>query len=344
MPYLRSWFSVSSSIPNVPSNAQRNRARRMTFFAGFLLASLTCTAQIQPQDNANQQPDSKPDQSSTITIPAGTQLSLVLTQPIQSRYLRRGDDIYAQVTSPVTAENQVAIPAGTFVQGTIDKLERRGGRAELRVQSMAITFPDGYVASISGPATLESTEGYAFTDPGPQRSVWALALPAAGAGVGALIGHSVGASPSTLASSEPPGCVGPPPECISSSVTGPSNQGRNTVIGAGIGAAVGMVASMTLMFGSHHFFIDAGTPVEMTLQHPVTLQQNEVADAVRRSAEQPGYEQPILPRRVFPPADIGPPPGIPGPSATPPTIIPGIPGPDGIPGPPIIIPGPGGAA
>ncbi len=327
MPYLRSWFSVFRSIPNFPTNAQRNRARRMTLFVGFLLASLTCTAQNQPQANAtNQQPESKSDQSSTITIPAGTQLSLVLTQPIQSRSLRRGDDIYAQVTSPVTAGNEVAIPAGTFVQGTMDKLERHGGRAELRVQSMSITFPDGYVAPISGPATLESTDAYAFTDPGPQRSVWAFALPAAGAGVGALIGHSVGGSPSTLTSSEPPGCVGPPPECISSSVTGPSNQGRNTIIGAGVGAAVGMIASMTLMFGSRHFFIDVGTPVEMTLQHPVTLQQNEVAQAVRQSGEQPAQGS----------AGTCYPAGTPG---TPPRLVPGVPGPDGIPGPPVLMHG-----
>src|ERR1700761_488371 len=104
MSYLRSSLSFSPSIRNFPANAQKIRARRMTLFAGFLLASLTCAAQNQPQDNAaNQQPESKPDKSSTITIPAGTQLSLALTQPIQSRYLRRGDDIYAQITSPVTA-------------------------------------------------------------------------------------------------------------------------------------------------------------------------------------------------------------------------------------------------
>src|SRR6516225_116775 len=78
------------------------------------------------QDQA--QPTTPPDsaqvqveyQNSTITIPAGTHLALVLTQPVQTRYVRRGDDVYAQVTSPVDAGNQVAIPPGTFVQGTVD--------------------------------------------------------------------------------------------------------------------------------------------------------------------------------------------------------------------------------
>jgi len=76
-----------------------------------------------PSDPAQVQVDA---QIGNITIPAGTHLALVLTQPVQTRYIRRGDDIYAQVTSPVDAENQVVIPPGTFVQGMVDKIERRG--------------------------------------------------------------------------------------------------------------------------------------------------------------------------------------------------------------------------
>ena len=93
-----------------------------------------------PRDPAQVQVDA---QSSNITIPAVTHLALVLTQPVQTRYIRRGDDSYAQVTSPVDADNQVVIPPRTFVQGMVDKIERRGGRGELRLQSMSITFPDG---------------------------------------------------------------------------------------------------------------------------------------------------------------------------------------------------------
>src|ERR1700690_4162318 len=39
------------------------------------------------------QPAPKP---STITVRAGTSIALVLTHPIQSRYIHHGDDIYAQ--------------------------------------------------------------------------------------------------------------------------------------------------------------------------------------------------------------------------------------------------------
>src|SRR6202051_1121088 len=149
--------------------------------------------------------------ATSVAVPAGTRIALVLTQPIQTRYIHRGDDIYAQIVSPVTAGNEVVIPPGTFVQGTVDKLERRGGRGELHLQSMAITFPDGYVTPIAGPITLRTDEGYAIKDPGKNRAVGAFALPAAGVGLGALIGHSAGKADSSTTSPFPPGCVGPPP-------------------------------------------------------------------------------------------------------------------------------------
>jgi len=278
-----------------------------------------------------------------VTIPAGTRLALVLTQPIESRYIRRGDDIYAQVNAPVNSGNEVVIPPGTFVQGTVDKLQRRNGRGEVRLQSMSITFPDGYVASIAGPLMLETDEGYAIKDPGPGRMVAAFALPAGGGGVGALIGHSVGGSPTTITSTLPPGCTGPPPGCLTSSVTGPSNVGMHTAIGAGVGVAAGGIAALVLLASSHHFFLEAGAPVEMRLERPVSLQQDEVSKAVQQSVDHPVAVQPAAPPPVFvpPPYEsynhgIGFTAGTPG---TPPTIIPGAPGPDGIPGPPTTIPG-----
>jgi hypothetical protein len=324
--------------------------------AAVLFATLPCLAQDVAQDGAqdrdqsqaSQQPGSQPVQAEpgtnrTVTIPAGTRLALVLTQPIQTRYVHRGDDIYAQITSPVNSGNEVVIPPGTFVQGTVDKLERRNGRAELRLQSMSITFPDGYVTPISGPMTLESDEGYALKDPGPNRSAGAFVLPLAGAGIGALIGHAVGSSQSILTTTNPPGCNPALPSCLSSSMTIPGNKGFDTGIGATVGGAVGGIGALVMLLSSHNFFLDVGTPVEMTLQRPVTLQQNEVDNAVRESEQHPVAEQPIAPRPLPPqppatPTDHGTcwTPGTPG---TPPTVIPGPPGPDGVPGPPTTIPG-----
>jgi hypothetical protein len=342
MKYLRSSGNdASRSIPEKIHKQQIRQIATLLLFA-IALTAIDVSAQDQTPDSQTPAP-SAASQGGTVTIPAGTSIALVLTHPIESRYIHHGDDIYAQVTSPVTSANQMVIPPGTFVQGTVDKLGRQGDRGELRLQSMSITFPDGYVAPISGPVTIETNQGYAVKDPGNRRMATAVVLPLAGAGVGALIGHSVGQADSSTNTPFPPGCVGPPPFCTTVSTPTFGTKTKDAIIGAGIGSAVGAVASVTLLFSSHHFFIDAGAPVEITLQQPVSLDRKEVDAAVQRSADHPVAAQPVMPRPQPPPVPNVPmssdtcwTPGTPG---TPPTVIPGAPGPDGVPGPPTIIPG-----
>lgn len=314
--------------------------RKLTVLA-VLLATVASYAQNENQRTSQTQ---APNDNPTITIPAGTRLALVLTHPVQSRVIHRGDDIYAQVTSPVNVGNEMVIPPGTFVQGTVDKLETKNGRGDIHLQSMTITFPDGYVAPVAGPITLQSNEGYAIKDPGGKRTGAAILMPLAGVGLGALIGHSVGTSQDTLTTTLPPGCIGPPPGCLSSSMTVPGSKFKDTAIGASIGGIAGGIGSIFVLLGSHHFFLDVGSPVEATLQQPVTLQQKEVVAAVKQEEKHPVAEQPVMPRPVVSTPQIDLPtdhgtcytPGIPG---TPDQTIPGPPNPDGTPGPPTIIPG-----
>src|SRR5579864_366616 len=299
-----------------------------------LLATVHCIAQDQTQPPAL--PDSPsasqapaPPQPSTVTIPAGTRFALVLTHPIQTRYVHHGDDIYAQITAPVTSGDEVVIPPGTLVDGKVDRLTRRGGRAELYLESMTVTFSDGYVAPIAGPMVLESGDGYAIKDPGSGRITAAFALPAAGAGLGALIGHAAASSQNTtITSTLPPGCTGPPPGCLSSSLSVPPSKGRATVIGAAVGAAIGGVTSFLLLTNSHNFFLDVGSPVEMVLQQPLSIEGDPLSGALGPSEPDEVPVQPIAPRpaATFPPPDTDhgtcDTPGTPG---TPDTVIPGTP-------------------
>lgn len=301
----------------LPSLA-KTRIRQSIALTTTLLLAISGLAQQTP---ATSQPDlqsashaalssAEPaPESATVTVPAGSRIALVLTQPVQTRHLHRGDDIYAQIVSPVTVGNEAAIPPGTFVQGKVDKLERHGGRGEIRLQSMSITFPDGYTAPVAGPLTLESPEGYALQDPGNGRSIGAFALPAGGAGVGALIGHfAANSQPGAITSSIPSGCTGPPPGCLTSSVTAPGSTAKDTIIGAMVGGAIGAVVSITLLVNTHNFFLDVGSPVEMVLQHPLTLEQNQVAEALRDAARHPVPEQPIAQRPQPVPLPDTPPP------------------------------------
>ena len=261
---------------------------------------------------------------STVTIPAGTSFALLLTNPVASKTMHRGDLIYAQTTAPVTVGDQVLIPAGTFVQGKVEKLARNGNRAEMLMKSASLVFADGYVAGIAGPLNVESDEGTAWRDPSSGARAGALIAPMAGAGLGALIGSEAHTTQSstlggtTLTSSTPKGLA----------------------IGSLAGLGAGLAVSLTLLLHSRHFFVDVGSPMEMTLPQPLTLSDNQVADALRWAQEHPVAAPMAAPRPVpYPPYDRGIcyTPGSPG---TPPTIIPGTPPIGNSPGTPgTVIPG-----
>lgn len=291
-----------------------------------LSLSLTLTGIAQEHPQSDKQPSPQAASAAPIIVPTGTSIALVLTHPIQSRYIRRGDEIYAQVISPIATDNQVVIPAGILVDGKVDRLGRNGDRGELYLQSMSFMYPDGYVASVSGPITLTSDEGYALKDPGEGHVAAAIALPAGGAGAGALIGHFAAHSqPNTITSSIPSGCTGPPPGCLSSSVTAPGSAAKDTVIGAATGGAIGGVASIALLLHTHSFFLDVGSPIEMVLQKPLTLEQDQVTAAIRDAEGRTAAVQPVA-QRPRPPANTNSgtcwTPGTPG---TPGVDIPGTP-------------------
>ena len=148
---------------------------------------------------------------------------------------------------------------------------------------MGITFPDGYVAPVSGPITMESDEGYALKDPGKGRQVGMFALPAAGLGLGTLIGHSFGHSASIVTTNN----CGLNINCLPQSSIVPDTQLRDTAIGAGVGLAAGGLGSLFLFFNSHNFYLDQGSPVQMTLQQPLTLDVDQIAAPAQPSDQDP---------------------------------------------------------
>ena len=284
------------------------------------LLSMALAGFAQPATNSSPPTQPIPAQLSTpggkgtLSVPAGTRLSLVLTHSVLSKSVHRGDDIYAQTVFPVTLGNEVVVPAGTFVQGKIDKLERQGDRGELHLQSMSMIFPDGYVAPIPGPLNLESDEGYILRDPGKGNTIAAIAAPAGGLAAGLLIGRAASSSPGT-------------------DVNGMNfNPGKlkSTAIGGMVGLAAGGVLSLVLVARGHQFFLDVGSPLAMTLQQPMSLEAEPVADAVRRAAERPEM-QAVAPRPPRSAPDLNPSSGMTGTCysagtpATPDTIIPGTP-------------------
>jgi hypothetical protein len=307
-------------------------ARTILALTVILLAASSVAQQLPPTSQADSQAStpapSEPQPSepgeATVTIPAGTRLALVLTHPIDSKTTRRGDEIYAQTTAPVTVGNQAVMPAGTFVQGKVDKLARNGNRGEFLMQSISVIFPDGYVAEVRGPTNIESEEGTAWPYPSSGTIAGAIAAPIAGAGIGALIGNAAHTTQSstlggtTLTASSPKGIA----------------------IGSAVGLVAGAVISLTLLIHSHNFYVEVGSPMELTLPQPVTLAANQVTDAVRQAQSQP---PPVTPIAARPTPSFATDHGTcytPDTPGTPPTVIPGTPGVGDMPGTPdIVIPG-----
>jgi hypothetical protein len=292
--------------------------------SGIAQQQTTPQADSQASPPAPSKPEDRVPGEASVTVPEGTRFALVLTHPVDSKSTHRGDEIDAQTTAPVTVGNQVVIPAGSFVQGKVDKLSRNGNRGEFLMQSLSVVFPDGYVADIAGPVNIESDEGTAWRYPSGGTTAGAIAAPLAGAGIGALLGSAAHTTQSstlggkTIASSTPKGIA----------------------IGSVVGLAAGGVVALVLLTRSRSFYVEVGSPMEMTLSKPLTLAANQVADAVRQAQSQPPSVAPIAMRPVPPlPKDHGIcyTPDTPG---TPPTIIAGTPAIGNSPGTPdIIIPG-----
>lgn len=230
------------------------------------------TQQAPPKEQAPPQAPAQNPQPSEppITLPAGTQLALVLTHPIDSKATHRGDPVFAQITDPVPLGNQVVIPPGASVQGKVDKLTRQGTRADLWMQSASVSFPDGYVVNISGPLEIKGGEGTAWTNPSSSAKTGAALAPLIGGGLGTAIGLAAHTTQTTNFAG----------------TTMTTGTPKGMAIGSITGLAAGVVVSVVLLARSHQFYIQEGAPLEMVLTHPITLARGPVGDATSAGAAQ----------------------------------------------------------
>jgi Bacterial conjugation TrbI-like protein len=184
----------------------------------------------------------------TLTIPEGTKVPLALKQAISTKSAREGDAVYAETTFPVVQEGKILIPAGTYVQGRISRIQRAGrvkGRAEVLFHFTTLIYPNGYTVML--PGSVENIPGADKTTmKGPEGTIRQ----------DGQTGQKVG----TIASTGATGAV----------IGGLAGQGaKGTLIGAGVGGAVG--TAIALLTRGNDVKLDNGTSVEMVIQRPVTL-------------------------------------------------------------------------
>ncbi len=320
---------VSTEIAALTLTGSRNK---LTFAAiPIMVVALTCTAQNAAQEPKQQNSDNHSQAAPSptgeaVTIPEGTRFALVLTNPVASKSIRRGDEIYTQTVAPIVVGDQVVIPPGTFVQGKLEKLSRNGSRAEIRLQSASVVFPNGFVANAAGPTNVEGEEGTAWQVAGGGNVAGAIVAPLAGLGLGTLIGHAAGGKGTDINGMNfNPGGL------------------KSTAIGGMVGLAAGGVVSFIFLTHNRHFFVDVGSPMQMTLAQPLTLAQGPVSVTLRDAQAHPVTPMPVAKRPPPPPVPATARTGTcytPDTPGTPPTVIAGTPAIGNAPGTPdIVIPG-----
>src|SRR4030095_11531163 len=57
--------------------------------------------------------------SQRLKVPAGTRVAVVLENGISTRSARAGDSLYFHTAFPVTQNNQVVIPVGSYLRGPV---------------------------------------------------------------------------------------------------------------------------------------------------------------------------------------------------------------------------------
>ncbi len=188
----------------------------------------------------------------SLTIPAGTKVPLVLKHAITTKTVRVGDNVYAATNFPVVVNNRMAIPSGTYVQGTISQFRRPGrikGRAELLVHFNTLIFPNGYTLMLPGAvenvpgaenSTVKNPEGTIQANGSKGKDAGTIAGTAA---TGTLIGAAAGG-------------------------------GKGAALGAASGGAAG--ALITLLTRANEVRLEPGTTLEMVIERPLTLDESRL--------------------------------------------------------------------
>lgn len=235
--------------------------------AFFLIASV-CSAQT-PAPAQSTPPDSAPP--AMVTVPQGTTVPLTLVNPIKSKSTRPGETVRAVVAFPVTVGTQVAIPAGTYVEGMVTALSPRPSHAQgpsIKIHFTRLLFSNGYQAGLDA---MNSDAALILPDNSDRNTIEIADMrdgaPAMGEGFAAGDGQFP---------PPPPTPVLPPLPQV-----GPS---KGVIIGASVGVMVGILA-LSFAWAHHqantvdYVVFDSGWQFAMVLSRPLILDALHVNEA-----------------------------------------------------------------
>lgn len=191
-------------------------AIRTTFvgLAGLTICAATLLAQTPdgPQNDGpppatSPVPAAAPRAASTgesVLVPSGTRLGVTLENGISTATAKPGDSVYMRTSFPITINNKVVIPVGSYLRGEITDSKRPGrvkGKGELRLRLNTLVLPNGYTVDLnaephsSDAGDVKTDSEGKMTGPGGKgKDATTIATTtAAGAGIGAIAGGGKGA-------------------------------------------------------------------------------------------------------------------------------------------------------
>jgi hypothetical protein len=133
----------------------------------------------------------------TLTLPAGSTLSVRLITTLSTRTNENGDPFSAKIIEPIIYDSAEVVPAGSILEGRVAFVKQPGkvkGVGEMRLVAETITTPDEVRYSISaGLEEAEGAEGAKVRDEegtikGPSSKKGDIVNTGVGAGVGAAAG------------------------------------------------------------------------------------------------------------------------------------------------------------
>src|SRR6266481_3428379 len=166
-----------SSSPNASHQAMRRFAMKahrgpgirqyLILIAASLAVSISCAAQQPegPQSDAPAPVAPKPaaaPQAGTrerITVPSGTRVGVVLQNGISTRSAKPGDSIYLQTSFPITQNNRIVIPVGSYLRGELLESKRPGkvkgkGEFRLRLDTLILVARKRWTPKVRSPAVV----------------------------------------------------------------------------------------------------------------------------------------------------------------------------------------------
>jgi hypothetical protein len=186
----------------------------------------------------------------TILVPTGTHIGVILESGISTATAKPGDSVYFRTSFPITIDNKVVVPVGSYLRGEVLEAKRPGrvkGKGEIRIKLATMVFPNGYTVdmnaephSADGGQVKTDQEGKMTGPGGKGKDIGTVAeTTATGAGIGAIAGGGKGAG-----------------------------------IGAGVGGVVGLAA--ILLTRGPEANLPRGSSMDLVLERDLQLDANQI--------------------------------------------------------------------